>query len=50
MNVGRATVLGIFGDNDSGINNGTIVYFIMAALTIYVTIFCLFKFLKSDYH
>ncbi|EAR97760.1 equilibrative nucleoside transporter family protein (macronuclear) [Tetrahymena thermophila SB210] len=50
MNVGRAIVLGIFGDNDAGINNGTIVYFVMAAITIYTTIFCLFKYLKSDHH
>ncbi|KAL4473206.1 hypothetical protein ABPG72_015587 [Tetrahymena utriculariae] len=50
MNVGRAAVLGIFGDNDSGINNGTIVYFIMATVTIYTTIFCLFQYLKSDHH
>ncbi|KAL4512618.1 hypothetical protein ABPG72_020455 [Tetrahymena utriculariae] len=50
MNVGRAAVLGIFGDNDSGINNGTIIYFIMAAITIYTTIFCLLKYLQSDHH
>ncbi|KAL4476508.1 hypothetical protein ABPG74_010241 [Tetrahymena malaccensis] len=50
MNVGRAAVLGIFGDNDSGINNGTIVYFVMAAITIYATVFCLLQYLKSDHH
>ncbi|EAR88244.1 equilibrative nucleoside transporter family protein (macronuclear) [Tetrahymena thermophila SB210] len=50
MNVGRAIVLAIFGDNNSGINNGTIVYFVMAAIIIYATIFCLLQYLKSDHH
>lgn len=50
MNFGRAAVLLIFGDNDEGINNGTIVYFVMAAFFIYATVFTLTRFLKSPYY
>ncbi|KAL4478359.1 hypothetical protein ABPG74_006594 [Tetrahymena malaccensis] len=48
MNIARAAILAIFGKNEDGITKRTLACFIIACFTIYATIFCLLKFLKSE--
>ncbi|EAR98623.1 equilibrative nucleoside transporter family protein (macronuclear) [Tetrahymena thermophila SB210] len=50
MNLCRAIILVIFGDNQEGINTGIFVYYAVADLVMIITIISVIKFLKTSFY